>query len=163
MKKDITGQRFGRLVAICPTGKRGKWGIEWECVCDCGNVALVTTNGLTRGHTKSCGCIKRDRGRMMVTEMTRKLNAEIRVEGTDLKRISGLTQANNISGKTGVYWSSREQKWVASISFRGKRYTIGRFNDFDKAVRAREEAEEKYFTPILEKYGRKSSGENDAQ
>ena len=29
----------------------------WECICDCGNRSVVSTNQLTSGHTKSCGCL----------------------------------------------------------------------------------------------------------
>lgn len=33
--------------------------VRWNCVCDCGNTAVVFTNNLTRGNTSSCGCIKK--------------------------------------------------------------------------------------------------------
>ncbi len=52
---DLTGQRFGRLVATeaVPT-ERGR---HWRCVCDCGSLHVVKTNQLTSGKTKSCGCL----------------------------------------------------------------------------------------------------------
>lgn len=50
---DITGKRFGALVAIKPIRSDGK-GWIWECKCDCGNVCERKTSVL--GHTKSCGC-----------------------------------------------------------------------------------------------------------
>lgn len=57
--KDISGQRFGLLVAQKPikvrTSKRTR--IKWECKCDCGNIAVVTGSNLASGHTKSCGCL----------------------------------------------------------------------------------------------------------
>lgn len=52
---DLTGQRFGKLVAkeyIRQEGKRSKW----RCVCDCGNETFVLANSLLKGRTKSCGC-----------------------------------------------------------------------------------------------------------
>lgn len=56
---DLTGQRFGRLVVIKRTedifDKAGRRYINWECLCDCGNVTYVTTNNL-HGKTTSCGC-----------------------------------------------------------------------------------------------------------
>lgn len=51
---DITGQRFGKLIAIKPFKKNGR--IYWECVCDCGNTADVYGTSLRNGHTTSCGC-----------------------------------------------------------------------------------------------------------
>lgn len=54
--KDITNQRFGRLVAIKPTPNRDAQGsIIWECQCDCGNLTQVSTHALTGGNTASCG------------------------------------------------------------------------------------------------------------
>lgn len=58
---DITGQRFGRLIAIRPTSMRASnGGIRWECLCDCGIIVYPTMNNLKRGHTTSCGCAKQD-------------------------------------------------------------------------------------------------------
>lgn len=55
--KDISGMRFGKLVAVRPTGKqtKGRQTI-WLCSCDCGNTHEVTSNSLLTNHTKSCGC-----------------------------------------------------------------------------------------------------------
>lgn len=61
--KDLTGQRFGKLVAVRQSRKCEKtrqW--YWECNCDCGNVVEVIVNSLTGGNTKTCGCSKKDRG-----------------------------------------------------------------------------------------------------
>ena len=36
-QRDITGQRFGKLTALWPTGMRGRGGsLIWHCKCDCG-------------------------------------------------------------------------------------------------------------------------------
>ena len=56
----ITGQRFGRLVAIQPTSKRCGNSIVWKCLCDCGNTAFVSSNNLRSGKTKSCGCLHKE-------------------------------------------------------------------------------------------------------
>lgn len=58
--QDITGQRFGRLVAVkrLPVikGKRAKW----QCHCDCGGIAKVSVTVLRSGHSTSCGCWRRE-------------------------------------------------------------------------------------------------------
>lgn len=54
---DITGQRFGRLVALRPTDRRHNGSIVWECQCDCGKTAFVKGYSLKKGYTKSCGCL----------------------------------------------------------------------------------------------------------
>ena len=53
---DITGQRFGRLVALKKAPSRNG-STYWLCQCDCGNQKEIKTGNLTRGATKSCGCI----------------------------------------------------------------------------------------------------------
>lgn len=51
---DLTGQRFGHLVAIerVHTDK----GVLWKCRCDCGNETFAKTSVLRTGGKKSCGC-----------------------------------------------------------------------------------------------------------
>lgn len=56
VKKDLTGQRFGRLkvMAVEPVQKGPTL---WRCRCDCGNETIVPTAQLTSGNKKSCGCL----------------------------------------------------------------------------------------------------------
>jgi len=59
--KNITGQKFGRLTALKPTPERQGGYIVWECRCDCGIIRKISLSSLTKGHTKSCGCLGRER------------------------------------------------------------------------------------------------------
>ena len=59
-KKDLTDQRFGRLTVIGDSGQRNYGQVIWTCKCDCGNTANVPGRSLTRGATKSCGCLRVD-------------------------------------------------------------------------------------------------------
>jgi hypothetical protein len=61
--KDITGIRFGRLVAVRPTEKRMSNNIIWECICDCGNTSFVDTGSLGTGNANSCGCLREEKSR----------------------------------------------------------------------------------------------------
>lgn len=56
---DLTGQRFGRLVAVCYAGHRGKRRL-WQCHCDCGATTAALAELLRGGYTKSCGCLQRE-------------------------------------------------------------------------------------------------------
>ncbi len=57
---DLTGQQFGRLKVIEQAGK-DKWGAsKWLCKCDCGKKMIVLGCSLRSGHTKSCGCFKKE-------------------------------------------------------------------------------------------------------
>lgn len=55
--RDLTGKRFGRLVAIEDVGSRRKRRV-WKCMCDCGNEVLVESTSLIQGNTRSCGCLQ---------------------------------------------------------------------------------------------------------
>ena len=52
---------------------------------------------------------------------------------------------NNTSGFTGVYFSKRDAVWIAQITFNKNQICIGRFKNKEDAIRARLEAEAKYF------------------
>ena len=59
--KDLTGQRFGKLMVVSRATNyikpNGNKIIQWRCVCDCGNEVVVRGEYLKSGHTKSCGCL----------------------------------------------------------------------------------------------------------
>jgi hypothetical protein len=58
---DITGQRFGRLVAIKWTGRSTQHRNRlWLCRCDCGLRVETTAATLRRGDSQSCGCLQRE-------------------------------------------------------------------------------------------------------
>lgn len=52
---------------------------------------------------------------------------------------------NNISGVTGVSFIKNECKWCAQIRVNNKQINLGHFDSFEDAVKARKDAEEKYF------------------
>lgn len=56
---DITGQRFGRLVALRVVRKVGG-GTWWRCLCDCGYTHDVRGDYLRNGHSRSCGCLQKE-------------------------------------------------------------------------------------------------------
>ncbi len=58
--QDLTGQRFGCLLVVAGAA-RGRYGLAWSCLCDCGNAKVVHGRDLRGGHTRSCGCLQRDR------------------------------------------------------------------------------------------------------
>lgn len=59
--KDISGQRFGRLVVsgFSHRKQKAKGGgtLFWNCLCDCGGTIIVPGCHLRTGHTMSCGCL----------------------------------------------------------------------------------------------------------
>lgn len=58
---DLMDERFDRLVVISREPNNKHKQAMWKCKCDCGNVVIVQSNMLRSGHTKSCGCLQRER------------------------------------------------------------------------------------------------------
>lgn len=63
--KDITGQRFGKLVVLHRDISNNR---HWICNCDCGNTTSVKTSSLLKKNgTKSCRCLKAESMRKTMT------------------------------------------------------------------------------------------------
>lgn len=57
-RKDITSQRFGKLVAVESLHITKSGSVLWKCVCDCGNETNLTVSNLSSGGFQSCGCMQ---------------------------------------------------------------------------------------------------------
>lgn len=129
--RDLTNMEFGRLTALEPVLQRdADSSIRWLCRCSCGRYAVVGSNKLLMGHTRSCGCYSAEvRG-----------NGRTFIDGTCLEIIaSERLPKNNTSGYKGV--SRYRNQWAAYITYAGKQYSIGHFDTIEKAVAARKGAE----------------------
>lgn len=58
--RDLTGERFGRLTVIQRAGSYKDGQSTWLVKCDCGNEKIVARCSLTKGTTRSCGCLAKD-------------------------------------------------------------------------------------------------------
>lgn len=67
LRKDVTGQRFGSLVADEMLYEYQK-PTRVKCTCDCGNHIETFLTYLTSGDTTSCGCVQRSRTGMANTK-----------------------------------------------------------------------------------------------
>lgn len=69
--KDLTGQRFGRLVVIEQAPARHPGRAFWHCNCDCGGTTIVAGNNLTsKTGIRSCGCLLKEHPGMESREIT---------------------------------------------------------------------------------------------
>ena len=61
--KDLTGQKFGRWNVIKRLENDKNGSVQWLCRCSCKTKtkAIINSNVLTSGHSKSCGCYKREK------------------------------------------------------------------------------------------------------
>lgn len=53
------GTRYGRLTVLVPIANVPKYGLVYQCQCDCGNITTARSTRLHRGIIKSCGCLKK--------------------------------------------------------------------------------------------------------
>lgn len=133
--KNLYGNVYGRLEVISqPIQHKGK--IYYDCRCSCGKITRVRADSLTKGSTRSCGCLFRD------AHINTFYKINIFKDGTQPSKIGAKTVSNK-SGVVGVNWDKARGKWQASIRFRHKKYNLGRFSTIKEAKEAREQAEEK--------------------
>jgi hypothetical protein len=98
--QDLTGQRFGRLVAIRRV-PRPRHHTFWWCQCDCGGHAIAEASNLRKGCSTSCGC--------RITERARVLNRTHGRSGTREHRIwkNCKTRCYNTNNANYPAWGGR--------------------------------------------------------
>lgn len=148
---DITGQRFGRLVALHPTEKRLGNSVIWHCQCDCGKTADVASIDLRRGDTKSCGCLSSEIHSKSI-KSARQERASYLVDGTDVLMLMRKPGVRNTSGTVGVSFDKSVGLWKAYIQFKRRTYRLGASADKNKAIALRKEAEQRLHGNFLEWY-----------
>lgn len=143
---DLTGRRFGRLVALYPTKERDRKGsVYWHCVCDCGKEAEVTENGLVYGNNRSCGCLKRENQKRVVDQLHM-------VDGTCLEWLEKRkSRSDNTSGFRGIY-CLKNGRYRVGIGFKRERYYLGTYDSMEDAVRVRLEAEKRIHGEFVRQY-----------
>ncbi len=92
--KDLTGKRFGRLTVIEDSGKRRNGSVLWTCLCDCGKTAFVHSIYLTKGFTRSCGCLSVEVAKRIKRDLTGKRFGRLTVIKVSGKR-----------AKSGIFWT----------------------------------------------------------
>lgn len=80
-------------------------------------------------------------------ELSRKDNrkSNLRIATRSQNQMNKGKQKNNKSGVVGVGWHKTSGKWAAYIAVDNKQIHLGLFDNFEDAVKARKEAEDKYF------------------
>ncbi len=143
---DLTGRRFGRLVAQYPTARRDRKGsVYWHCTCDCGKEAEVTENGLVHGNNRSCGCLKRENQKRVVDQLHM-------VDGTCLEWLEKRkSRSDNTSGFRGIY-CLKNGRYRVGIGFKRERYYLGTYDTMEDAVKVRLEAEKKIHGEFVRQY-----------
>ena len=73
-RPDLTGQTFGKLMVLREvepvTTSQGRPMRAWLCRCTCGREVVVRHYNLTKGVTRSCGCLRSEKQRKRVKKAT---------------------------------------------------------------------------------------------
>lgn len=154
---DLTGRKFGRWTVLekAPLQRTEANGAKtgWLCRCECGTERILPGRYLVSGRSTSCGCRIGEASKRRIQPDGQ--NALGRFDGTVISKIQrDAPTSASTTGVRGVYWSERERRYKVSIGLRGRQIYIGRFADFDAAVKARKEAEIKYYAPIIDAYNK---------
>ena len=97
-RTDLTGQRFGRLVAMEYLFDDHRKQTCWNFRCDCGNEKILSINQVKWGNAKSCGCLRRERtGERNLTDLT----------GQRFGRLTALHPTDQREGSGSVVWECR--------------------------------------------------------
>jgi len=126
---DVSGQRFGRLVA-----DRREHG-KWVCLCDCGSTKAVTYGALRAGLVRSCGCLYRETRRRCSATHGAYRRPEYSVWCNIKSRCNNpnFTDYANYGGRgisVDPAWESSFEKFLSDMGPRpGAGYQIDRINN----------------------------------
>ena len=168
---DLTGKKINELKVIKIEKveyKKYKNGVNkaeyyWRCKCDCGQEVVINGRYLRQGKIKNCEEVKRNQTKTYTQIGNEYKRENILKEGTRLDNLNNKLSKANTSGVRGVSFKKDRDKYKATIEFKKKTYFLGYFDNILEAKEARRKAEEKFYKPILEKYGYKKEIEEEEE
>lgn len=106
-RKDITDQRFGKLIAKEYLFDDFRKQACWLFLCDCGNKKILPYNQVKWGGTNSCGCVRSERAaNLKKTDITgQRFGRLTAVKPTELRHGSGsvVWECTCDCGNTALY------------------------------------------------------------
>jgi len=115
--KDITGNRYGKLVAIRFDHCDEKGNALWLCKCDCGKSHVVLGASIRRGNTKSCGCFHDE---LPITHGLSKTKIYKVWQGLKTRCNKKQNRAYKNYGGRGISYDPRWEKFDAFLSDMGE-------------------------------------------
>ena len=105
--EDLSGKKFGRLVAKKAVGRNKQSRVLWLCECECSNKTIVVASDLKYGSIKSCGCLSK----LASTLRRENLEGKVFTRWTVIKDEGGLKVLCRCSCGT--------ERWVDRGNLRG--------------------------------------------
>ena len=132
------GKKFNHLTLIKNLNKVNKDNSKIALFkCDCGNIKELVFTQVLNNEIKTCGC---EQGYLSNDSKKKKQISLINF-------YKNKTMKNNRTGYTGI--SFVNGKYRVRIQINKKSKHIGYFDNLDKAIEARKQAEGKYFSTLI--------------
>lgn len=129
------GKKFNHLTLIKNLNKVNKDNSKIALFkCDCGNIKESIFTQVLNNEIKTCGC----RQGYLSNDSKKKQHTSL------INFYKHKTMKNNSTGHTGI--SFVNGKYRVRIQINKKSKHIGYFENLDSAIKARKQAEEKYFS-----------------
>ncbi len=148
---DYTGKTFYELTAV----ERVSGG-KWKFRCTCGNEIICTLATVKIGKIQSCGHILKEKVRERIDKDGE--NVLEFYDGTMITRLRNIINSPTVNGIRQFTLASGGYRYSARIILRKKTIHLGSFHDYESAVQARREAEQKYYVPIIEAWDKSHPG-----
>ncbi len=153
--KKYIGYKSGQLKIIEIVGIKEYCGRRWifaKCLCECGNTIEIPLNRIIYNQSETCG-----HNRKKQLDLGTDILKDLRIDNTLIVAIDDRRKKNknNTSGFKGISYYSDTKKYRAYITFKGKQYHLGLYDNIDDACAARKEAEEKIYGDFLTWYAKK--------
>lgn len=154
-QKDVKGQMFGHLEAIEPTDKRVNGSVVWKFKCHaCGEDFETALRMVMQLGVKDCGCLytkkMSETGKRVYENVLKpalQFNTNVRSILSDKPRGKTYTGIRGVDIGT-------HGKYRARITFQGKTYYLGQYENIEEAAKSRKRAEEEIFGNFLEWYAK---------
>lgn len=146
---DLTGKRYGRLVALSPTDKRNHGRVVWTCQCDCGLLFEAVGADIKKGLITSCGNHRKD----STTAANKTIREQVEKYGTVPGMLKQKKRSSNTSGYKGVTTitlKSGVKRYKAELMIKGVKYRGPRREKASDANNDRIEIEKEHLFPFLE-------------
>lgn len=124
----IIGTTFARLTVIAAAetrcSKSGKRKCRSLCRCQCGKETITDNTSLISGHTTSCGCWKREMGRLNGRRNLGRKFPGRKLTEDHKKKIFTAARAKNLSIALTGHKHSEDTKRKIGLTSRGRRWSL---------------------------------------
>lgn len=154
MDSNFKPRRTGLITVLekypCGSHSKGRCSVYYLCKYDCGKEFIVSGDELSK-HPYSCGCTPKPiKTEWRTNDWALGYDRKHHTMTCMLKATRHVYISNTFS-VSGVTFNKKRKKWEAQITNHQHTHFLGYYLTKEEAIKARIEAERKYWEPILNK------------